>query len=72
MAHPDDAIFPASTTFTMSSFLSGTGTVERNTPPAAEHMARMETFIEESMTAGVLLATEGCLPSARGPRAAHG
>jgi hypothetical protein len=41
---------------------------ETNTPPSLEHMARMEKLIEESMKAGVLLATEGCLPSALGAR----
>ena len=49
-------------------FLSIYKTVERNTPPTAEHIARMERLIEESMKAGVLLATEGCLPSALGAR----
>jgi hypothetical protein len=49
-------------------FLSIYKTVERNTPPSAEHVARMEQLIEESMKAGVLLATEGCLPSALGAR----
>jgi len=49
-------------------FLSIYKTVETNTPPTAEHMARMERLIEESMKAGVLIATEGCLPSALGAR----
>ena len=49
-------------------FLSIYTTVERNTPPTAEHVARMEKLIEESMKAGVLLATEGCLPTALGAR----
>lgn len=41
---------------------------ETNTPPSEEHVARMGKLIEESMKAGTLLATEGCLPSARGAR----
>jgi hypothetical protein len=49
-------------------FLSIYKAVETNTPPSAEYMARMEKLIEESMKAGVLLATEGCLPSALGAR----
>jgi hypothetical protein len=49
-------------------FLSIYKTVETNTPPSAEHVARMGQLIEESMKAGVLLATEGCLPSALGAR----
>jgi hypothetical protein len=49
-------------------FLSIYKTVERNTPPSAEHVTRMGQLIEESMKAGVLLATEGCLPSALGAR----
>lgn len=49
-------------------FLSIYKTVETNTPPSLEHMTRMEKLIEESTKAGVLLATEGCLPSALGAR----
>jgi hypothetical protein len=49
-------------------FLSIYKTVETNTPPSLEHMAQMGKLIEESMKAGVLLATEGCLPSALGAR----
>jgi hypothetical protein len=49
-------------------FLSIYKTVERNTPPSPEHVARMGQLIEASMKAGVLLATEGCLPSALGAR----
>jgi hypothetical protein len=37
-------------------------------PPADQKMAEMGKFIEESMKSGVLLATEGCLPSALGAR----
>jgi hypothetical protein len=49
-------------------FLSIYKAAERNTPPTPEHMDRMGKLIEESMKAGVLLATEGCLPSALGAR----
>ena len=36
--------------------------------PTPEDMARMGAYIEESMKSGVLLATEGCMPSALGAR----
>jgi hypothetical protein len=38
------------------------------TPPTLEEIAKMGKLIEESMQSGVLLATEGCLPSAKGAR----
>jgi hypothetical protein len=41
---------------------------ERNTPPSPEHIAEMNALIEEMTKAGVLLSTEGCLPSALGMR----
>ena len=37
-----------------------------NTPPTEDQMAEMGRLIEESLNSGVLLATEGCLPSAYG------
>jgi hypothetical protein len=37
-------------------------------PPSEEEMATMGSFIHESVKAGKLLATEGCLPSAMGAR----
>jgi hypothetical protein len=49
-------------------FLSMYKSVERNTPPSQEEMARMGKLVEEGMKAGWLLATEGCLPSALGAR----
>ena len=49
-------------------FLSIYKTVERNSPPSQEEMSKMGKLIEESMKAGTLLATEGCLPSALGAR----
>jgi hypothetical protein len=49
-------------------FLSIYKSVERNTPPSLEHMTAMGKLIEESMKAGVLVATEGCLPTVLGAR----
>jgi len=49
-------------------FLSIYKAVETNVPPTPEHIAAMEKLIEESMRAGELIATEGCLPSALGAR----
>ena len=49
-------------------FLSIYKTVETNTPPSPELIGRMEKLISESMAAGTLLATEGCLPTALGAR----
>jgi hypothetical protein len=49
-------------------FLSIYKTAETNTPPTAEHMAKMQQLIEKHMKSGALVATEGCLPSALGAR----
>ena len=49
-------------------FLSIYRSVETSTPPTADEMARMGALIEEFTAAGILIATEGCLPSARGAR----
>jgi hypothetical protein len=49
-------------------FLSIYKSVETNRPPTLEEMTVMGQHVEEAMKAGVLLATEGCLPSARGAR----
>ena len=38
------------------------------TPPSQETMTRMGQLIEDMTKAGVLLSTEGCLPSAMGAR----
>jgi hypothetical protein len=38
------------------------------TPPSQEHMADLGKLIEAMTKAGVLLATEGCLPSSKGAR----
>ena len=52
-------------------FLSIYKSVERNTPPAQEEMAKMGKLVEEGFKAGWLLVTEGCLPSALGARVRH-
>jgi hypothetical protein len=49
-------------------FLSIYKTTETGIPPTPEHMAKMQTLVEQGMKAGWLLATEGCLPSALGAR----
>ena len=49
-------------------FLSMYKSVERNTPPSQEEMAKMGKLVEEGMKAGWLVATEGCLPTALGAR----
>ena len=49
-------------------FLGIYKTAERTTPPTAEEMATMGKLIQDGMTAGWLLATEGCLPTSLGAR----
>ena len=49
-------------------YLSIYKTAERSTPPSQDEMARMGKLIEEGMTAGWLIATEGCLHSSLGAR----
>jgi len=49
-------------------FLSIYKSVESEFPPTPGHLAEMGKLIEESLKAGELLATEGCLPSAKGAR----
>lgn len=49
-------------------FLSIYKAAETNVPPTAEHMMAMGRLIEEMTSAGVLIATEGCLPTAKGAR----
>jgi hypothetical protein len=49
-------------------FLSIYKTRETGVPPTPEYIAKMQSLIEESMKAGWLVATEGCLPSALGAR----
>ena len=43
-------------------------TAPEGTPPSQENMAKMGKLIEEMTKAGVLLATEGCMPSSKGAR----
>src|SRR2546428_13417914 len=49
-------------------FLSIYKAKETDAPPTPEHMATMGKLIDEMMKAGVLIGTEGCLPSAKGAR----
>jgi hypothetical protein len=49
-------------------FLSIYQAVERNTPPPPNHTEKMGQLIEEMTRSGVLLSTEGCLPSRLGAR----
>jgi hypothetical protein len=49
-------------------FLSIYRTAETGEPPTPEMMAAMGQLVEEMTSSGVLLATEGCLPSALGAR----
>src|SRR5579864_5846103 len=41
---------------------------KEGTPPSQQEMDQMGKLIEDWMKSGVLLATEGCLPSALGAR----
>ena len=49
-------------------FLSIYKAKEPDAPPTPEHMAAMGKLIDEMMKAGILISTEGCLPSAKGAR----
>ena len=49
-------------------FLAVYRSAETGTPPSPEKMAAMGQLIEEMTRAGVMLATEGCLPSVKGAR----
>jgi hypothetical protein len=49
-------------------FLTIYKSVETAVPPTTEVLAKMGQLIEEMTKAGVLLATEGCLPSSKGAR----
>ena len=40
----------------------------KGTPPSQQEMDAMGKLVEEGMKSGSLLATEGCLPSAKGAR----
>lgn len=41
---------------------------QEGTPPSQQEMAEMGKLVEGMKKSGVLLATEGCLPSAQGAR----
>jgi len=45
-----------------------TKNMEAGVPPSPENMAAMGKFIEEMAKSGVLLATDGLLPSSKGAR----
>ena len=49
-------------------FLSIFKSAETGLPPSMEEMTKMGQLIEEGIKAGWLIATEGCLPSAKGAR----
>jgi hypothetical protein len=49
-------------------FLAIYRTAEKNVPPSTEEITAMGKLIDEMTHAGVLLATEGCLPSVTGAR----
>jgi hypothetical protein len=49
-------------------FLSLYKSIETNSPPSPEFVANMEKLIADGMSAGWLIGTEGCLPSATGAR----
>jgi hypothetical protein len=49
-------------------FLGIYRTAETGVPPTEEHMAAMGQLIQEMSEKGILIATEGCLPSKLGAR----
>jgi hypothetical protein len=49
-------------------FLSIYKTAETGAPPSPKHMEEMGQLVEKHMKSGALVATEGCLPSAKGAR----
>lgn len=49
-------------------FLAVWSHVERDTPPTEAEQATMGKLIEEMMTEGTLVTTEGCLPTSLGAR----
>jgi hypothetical protein len=48
--------------------LKSDASAERGDPPSPELMAKMGTFMEEVNKAGILVATDGLLPSSQGKR----
>jgi hypothetical protein len=59
---------PEERTMTTMRFLCLYKSGKPERPPAQQEMAAMGKLIEESMKAGWLIATEGCMPSATGAR----
>lgn len=49
-------------------FLAIYKTAERNEPPTQDAISELGRLIDEMTKAGVLLATEGCQPNAKGAR----
>ena len=49
-------------------FLSIYKAPERSTPPTPEEMATMGKYVEESIRRGIVVSTEGCLPTKFGAR----
>lgn len=49
-------------------FLYRSGAPEKSAPPSEPEIERARKLIHEMTIAGVLLAVEGCLPSAQGAR----
>jgi hypothetical protein len=49
-------------------FMSIYRTTETGVPPTPEHIAEMNKFVEEMVKSGVLLATGGLAPSAKGAK----
>jgi hypothetical protein len=49
-------------------FLAIYRAAETETPPTTEHMAAMGKLIQEMSEKGILIATEGCLPTKLGAR----
>ena len=43
-------------------------TKPEGTPPTQEEMEKMTNLVQDSMNSGVLIVTEGCLPSVKGAR----
>src|SRR3954462_15597597 len=52
----------------MMKFLAIYRTPEKTTPPTTELMTEMGNLIQEMTDKGILLATEGCLPTSKGAR----
>jgi hypothetical protein len=49
-------------------FLAIYSRTETSVPPSPDDMARMDRFVDESKRKGILIATEGCMPTSHGAR----